>query len=384
MKEKKFSIKLIIPIVAVVILVAVFLSRWIFISKKYSTRFDGRLPFSIEDQLNQSISKYLEEYPVKNQIFISAPYKAGKSRLLNFVAEEMVKDGRLVLNLDLSNVHSYDDFLKMFRIACIRNLHQIKSILSSSQLKKLPTFPVMPKENLTESYQLPQQLRELYNSLYANLERLGEHFETRPFIQINRFLREAYPVLRPVIIIQNFDKLLDSKRGEKYWSNLHLITSCHVLLELEDSSLKLDKNFINTHRFIEILPPKASAEKSFVGENAVFTPFEYRKIISNFGEHYGVFSEIHENLKSGSKLDEAIKNELNQTNALVNTALSQIKFKKSHLPICSEEEQTGNGIIQTISSIEPYKLLIKKGLIYVRNDLTLIAANKAFHNAFCS
>ena len=384
MKGLKLNNKLIIALVGSISVVVFILARWIFISKKYSVRFDGRLPFTIEEQLNQSINKYLEEYPVKSQVFISAPYKAGKSRLLNSIAENTAKDGRLVLNLDLSNVHSYDDFLKMFRIACIKNMHQIKSILSSSQLKKLPIFPEVPRENLTESYQLPQQLRELYNSLYASLEELGQHFETGSFIQINRFLRDAYPVLRPVIIIQNFDKLLDSKRGEKFWANIHLINSCHVFLELEDSSLKLDKHFMDAHRFIEILPPKASAEKNFVGKYAVFAPGEYRKIVSTFGEHYGVFSDIHEDIKSGSRLDEALKNQLNQTNALVQSSLAQIKFKRTHLPICSEEEQTGNDIIKTISSIEPYRLLIKKGLIYIRNDLSFVAANKAFHNAFCN
>ena len=385
MKGVQISKQMIIALVAVISLVSFAIVRWIFMSKKYSTRFDGRLPFAIEEQLNSSISKYLEEYPVKNQIFISAPYQAGKSRLLNQIADRMTQEGRLVFNLDFSNVHSYDDFLKMFRIACVKNLYQIKSILPSSNLKKLPTFPLIPKENLTEGYQLPLQLRELYNSIYASLENLGEHFDTRPFLQISRYLREAYPVLRPVIIIHNFDKLLDSKQCEKYIANIHLINSCHVFLELEDSALKLDRRFINTHRFIEIAAPRSSAEKTFVQKFAVFAPGEYRKIVSSFGENYGIFSIMHEALKSGLKLDEAIKNELNHTKALVQSTLAQQHVRRSQLPICSDEDLTsGNDIIKTISQIEPYRLFLKKGLIYIRNDLSFTAANKAIHSALCS
>jgi hypothetical protein len=362
------------------VLVVAGIAYWMGMSKKYSVRFDGRLPFFIEEKLNASISNYIMEYPARKQVFITAPYKAGKTRLLNQVTEELAKQGRLVFHLNLEDVSSPGDFLKMFRISTIKSMNMIKSTISSSSRKKTNKVFRAPKENLTEAANLPQQLKELYEGIYANLEELFDNFGTYQFHEINRLLKESVSALRPVIIVEGFDKLLKSKKYEKYYSNIHIIDFCPFLIELHDSSFKLNKEFVDSHRFIEIEAPKQSAEKVLVQKNSVFTPFEFKKIVSIFGEHAGVLSNIKESIRFGKKVDDAISIELNHTSALVNAAVSDLDLKKDPLPICSEQQNT----IESLSNMEKYLPLIKSGLLYITNDMQIIAANKAIHNAFCA
>ena len=380
MKEKQILSNMRYVLIGIGVFVVACIIRWMGMSKKYSVRFDGRLPFFIEDKLNASIYSYIEEYPSRNQVFITAPYKYGKTRILNQISENLEEHGRLVFHLNLEDVSSPSDFLKMFRISTIKSMNKIKSTVSNSALKKMNRVYRTPKENLTEAANLPQQLKEFYEGIYSSLEELFETFGTRSFHQINIFLRGAASALKPVIIIEGFDKLLQSRKYEKYYLNLQIIDVCPVIIELKDSSVKLDKEFLNSHRFIEVEAPKHSAEKVLVQKNTVFTPFEYKKIVSTFGEHPGTFSDIKESIKFGTKIEDAIDIELNQTNAMVNAAVSELKLKKGTLPICSEQSNT----LDSLNNMKSYLPLIRSGLLYITNDMQIIAANKAIHHALCA
>ncbi|EAY05875.1 hypothetical protein TVAG_284580 [Trichomonas vaginalis G3] len=375
---------------AIVLLVAIIL----ILTRKteiFEATLDGKLPFVLSSQMNATFYNYITTLPVSYVALITGRQESGKSRALNYFSDTQTQLGRLVLNIDLKSVNTYEDLLSVFRISAIEQFNIIKQIISSSNLKKIVDFNYDANLNLPEATPLPDKLKNLYFSLYSQLNHLLDHkFSQRSVFEFGRLLSLNYHALAPIVIIQNYDRIYnitapnDPEFGikladaiESYLSaRSHLNHKIPVFFEIKNSLLKIQHRWGNAFRFIEMQDIE-NAEREYTSHYKIFSPQEIKKIIGAFGTHPGSLSSMFEARKLGINLDVAISNEQTRLKNIVNVESRDNTTVKA---FCSAPYQFHP---TTEKHISDFYDLIEQGLLYLDNELILQPSNKAVFTAMC-
>lgn len=384
MKGNQKLTSILIAVGAAVVLVASFVIYKLTRPVVKIDRYVGEIPYVWDQFLNVTIDHYVHDVPSSSIALISGPYQSGKSRLMNIIAKQSANEGRFVIDLDLSNVNTYDDLLIAFRQTATDSLTN----LQKTTLKKLPKSYFKANTSLPELETFTENIQTFYRGLYNSLKSVKRQgFSENGLQEFFRLLREAHSSIKPIILIHNFDKLYSLRNGEDAEFGLKLIEALKakqterlqyeatvpIILEIKDSYIRLTREFSNVYRFFEVT--KFKKLKTELANLKVFTSAEVRKISFAFGSHAGSYAHILERLRTSQKIDDAISAEI-----------EAVKAEVQNYPIPANVKDIC-GLLPADSysvKLDPLRPLIQRGLIYINSQMKVTFANKAVKKAICN
>lgn len=411
------------------ICIAFFLYYILFMRRTF-IRSEERFPFFWNPVLNKTLKKYVSILPSRYIVFLTGPYKSGKSRTLYNLTNDLIqKEGRLVLNFDFDSFNSTESLIKHAKIAIQNGLIELRPYINSHVLKE-----VQPSSFGT-SLNIPPGLDILLSGVYGNLVKPIDllfnsinnsdnqpdalhQYQTRAVWEFFKELNSYSNNLRPVIFIHGGDNLLhptgdkpinnnssysplfeilraDLSRRNQYTNYIPIV------IELHDSSLlpSFDDNPSIVEEFGSMNSIRVVTTDGEINETAsdilirsrLFTSYEIRKMQKEIGKHGGSYAHILEGLKFGDKIENSIDIEKKMIDSEVKELLHLSQLNSSY-----SSEQRRNRLIQKIckgkgdlflssrDDILLLKPLFQYGYLYNDEEMNTHVANKAVLRSICS
>ena len=310
--------------------------------KRTFVRYTGRFPYIISKTLNESLIKYVKTTPSRNVLLLTGPYQSGKSRILQLLAKELIKNGRLVVEIDFSSIETQKEAFNHVLLATTKGLAKIETLNS----EKRDLFISEIKSCLTDS---PDGL----NRYIDVLERYHNSLMPAIFVHSSDQLKSAAPDAWNAV----FYRL---SRRSLFQDFVPIVCETHY------TSYRLNKSYQMPSWIREI------DVGSYKHEDAVFistiqtralSALELQKIEQSFGGHGGTTERIFESLKRGISIDSAI--------AIENRAIEAFIKRHANKTDCSELSQ------------EKVAPLLSTGHYYITKNKEILPANSAVPRFFC-
>ena len=345
-------------------------------------RTDGPIPFVWNWRFNQTIREYLNTQPSRYVLLLTGPYQSGKSRLMDVLSADMVRDGRLVIKFDAGVARNIEDLKKLLTLSIIDGFTAISESLSGNRLRTVAEEGEGEADvNTTIANREVARIFKTLTYSINNIDKGG--ISDRHISRIVRILEQMYDVAHPVIFIDNVDRIADlgtdsdPEFGQKLLRVLLAKLSRRdlyehripVVCEAKDSSFALRVAEGNMFRVIEVSELE-DPQRTLVVENQVFKASELKLIMQAFGAHAGSIARVYESLRYGVDVEKAIKVEEDKVTGRVKSLL------RGNESLCNAKlttRQTSDTVVD----------LLKEGLLYVTNGNEIVPANKAVARALC-
>ena len=389
-------------------------------------RTSEEFPFFQAVDLRES-TNFLTSHLFNQITFFLAPAKHGKTRFLNNLTTYLIKSGSLGINIDANfgNFSSPEHLFTSLKNGFISSFSEIKPYLTKEQVHILNELTKnnnnnnVNNQNLKKNKQdkntnqdrknsvnIPSNLHsslvlpysQIINSIDYVLNTVSNNgnLSLKAIWNFVDTLEEYHAILKPVIIIQNADYLIDSNlsyvasdllgklsRQSEYKVNIPII------FELHDSRLLHEPFVHNPLNFFPQMLQKSNARVIRTGKledpdikylikNSYFRRYEARKIRKAFGRYPSQFAAVYENLLLGDDLKTAIDREQRRID-------QQISLMLQNTP------RTGllKGICRGKTSFDQFDIvgldnILRNGLLWIDDEFKLHFANKGVKNSICS
>ena len=289
-----------------------------FYRKKPFIRETGRFPFLWDRNTNMTVKHYLRANPANHILLVAGPYRSGKSRLLETVAEALLQEANLPIVVRADRAATLEDLVDQIKYDGIRALNALAPHLSQTQLKSLEAISLTSDESTVEFgseglSRVAQLLSRASDSLLAgNPQRFFE------------FMATLAVVVRPYVIVHGFEQFetLTDKNATVSGSTIVNLSLTHVLqrrqyatfvpliVEIKDTSIFVD------HELDEAFQVAYTGELENPLEQvnvirSLFTKEEAKELVHEFGGHYGSFETVFEEMKMGTPINGIVR-EINE------------------------------------------------------------------------
>ena len=355
-------------------------------------RKEEKFPFIWTFSMNRTIQNYVSKYPSREVLYVTGPYKSGKSRAMKIIQNQLISQGRLVVSVDANNFWPIGSFLSAIKGSIAQSLVEIKPKIPADVLRNLQERRQKFIRNRKVNESIPENIDPSLHGVYSSLSNVVDKifdgkevsaFAVTKFFNRLEFYREQ---LRPVLIIHNYDRLLSSNVSAALFDAIESRLSRRnlygdfvpVICEVADTSIfarqKLDS--IPSITATAETVPFTKKESEFLIENKYLRRSEFKKLYNAFGGHGGHFAECYEDLLygEGESIESIIKRRTNELdNKLAN--IMNDAAKNAVRKVCR-----GKAGVNSIDDLEP---LLRRGYITLDRNLTFHFGSKVVEKILC-
>ncbi|KAH0793435.1 hypothetical protein GPJ56_002664 [Histomonas meleagridis] len=363
-----------------VILLAVFVYL-IITMKRTFVRYNGRLPYVWNYDLNQTLSKYLQTYPTRGVLLLTGPYQCGKSRAMNIAADFMIKNKQFVINVDATTARTPYDVVELFKSAIYNGLTSAYSFVSYSRIRS--ASELFPPNSQLEIEALDPALSTIYAALAKDLD----NSLINPYSIVSFFdtLELLYGKLNAVIFIHGLETLKSiapilyqtalSRIGRRLLYNDNVPIVC----EVRDSSFRLTQPTLPSYVILYEMRELRDPTHDWIVSTRAFSSIEMRKVLERFGGHGGTIERVFEDLKVGIGIDESVEAQ----QSAVKTHLRKMLTGDVPSVLAKLCYMNGTMRVQEKGDLMPIVNLLKSGHLYLSDNGTLKVAHKGVREALC-
>ena len=284
------------------------------------TSYDKPLPYVFNTQFRKELSEFVLENK-KEVGIVFGPSGIGKSRGLQQFSKFLNANNSLALNFDFKKVSEFvsnRDLLRYIRLSIFQSFAEIdgKSQKWRDVIKNAEDVAGALK-NATEIEKGTSRFKSQDVATLAKLfAKIAAEFGNSPALAFRVFfetLEALAPVVRPVVIINDIERLANEKT-KLFWKAvtefLDNDKNVTFLFEVSDPSALLDGRIPIGHdmfRMIEVGPmEKSVAVSELVKKEHAFNTRDFDELWAVFGGHGRSLTVAHEFLTGGEPLKGAI------------------------------------------------------------------------------
>ena len=332
MKETKTNRQnqLIYWISAAVFVILAFIFYYFFISGRKIKYLDRPIPYIFDAQYHNNLRKYADEEEHKEILLVYGPHGIGKTSGLFEFANELQREGRLVIDIDMLSVSQYataSDVVDFLSNAVIQGFRR----LASSPYKNWLLKKEISQFTATASYATTGSLRGNYFSDFSNkqLAKAGQYLLSTiesvntsanvKALALFDAIESLKDSLRPVIIVHEPWRLLQTEGCTEYCAETtkffgqlfnghgNVPFSTGIIFDVANQTKiplfkKAPYRFVRPYEF----DPKL-AQHEFVSKERIFTALQFKGLFNLFGGCGVYFSQAYELLLRGYTYSESIE-----------------------------------------------------------------------------
>lgn len=305
---------------------------WLYTKKKSFIRENGRMPFIMNTNINQTIKKYLETVPSNQVLIFSGPYLSGKSTILELISEYLIRNKQFPFIMRADQSITIEDLIDSIKINCLKTIDSLSKLLSSTEIQKCGSLSIF-SVNCSQKIDHPHfsapttakfdsiGLSKIYDYMatIANSLLTVDQDPDLFFDLINRIDL----VIKPVVLIFGFDHLrkMKTKTGEnlgatfynhslkRFKKRTQYSEFVPYILEIRDTMMFLrnkKKAFSNNTFIYTYTDQIEDVVKQISHKRSLFTYKEAQYLYENFGGHGGSLSNIFFDTQNKRPIQESV------------------------------------------------------------------------------
>ena len=297
------------------LIVAIFVHFVFFYRKKPFVREVGRFPFLWSKSTNATVKHYIRANPANHILLVAGPYRSGKSRLLETIAETLIQErNQLPIVVRADRAESVEELADQIKYDAIRALNALAPRLGYGEVKSLEGVSLTRAESSVEfgSEGLSRAAQLVGRAADALLGDEPERFF--------EFMAAMSVVVRPYVIVHGLEQMqrLTGRNGSVSGAVIVNRSLAHVLerrqyasfvplsVEIKDTSLFLREQIGDAFQ-IAYTPELENPLEQVNVIRSLFTKEEAKELIHEFGGHYGSFEAVFEEMKMGTPIPSIVK-----------------------------------------------------------------------------
>ena len=297
------------------LIVAIIVHFVFFYRKKPFVRETGRFPFLWSKSTNATVKHYMRANPANHILLVAGPYRSGKSRLLETIAETLIQErNQLPIVVRADRAETVEELADQIKYDAIRALNALAPRLGYGEVKSLEGVSLTRAESSVEfgSEGLSRAAQLVGRAADALLGDEPERFF--------EFMAAMSVVVRPYVIVHGLEQMqrLTGRNGSVSGAVIVNRSLAHVLerrqyasfvpliVEIKDTSLFLREQIGDAFQ-IAYTPELENPLEQVNVIRSLFTKEEAKELIHEFGGHYGSFEAVFEEMKMGTPIPSIVK-----------------------------------------------------------------------------
>ncbi|KAK8875351.1 hypothetical protein M9Y10_005516 [Tritrichomonas musculus] len=397
---------------------------WLLTKKKSFIRENGRMPFIWNHDLNTTVKNYLNTDPSNQILIVSGPYQSGKSRVLELIAENLIRTKRFPFIIRADQAATIEDLIDLTKINCLKTIDELSNQLTPVEIQKYGTLSIssLHRSNKRDHPHFTGTASTSYSritsiglaNMYHYMETVANSLSVADkdpdlfFDLINRIDL----VIKPYVLFFGFNNLRKKKNKngvdlgsilynhsfERFMRRSQYAEFVPYIIEIKDSNLFLNKTnklIFKSNQFVYAFTDQIENVIEEVSrKRSLFTQKEALYLQENFGGHGGSLSYVFHEMQVKRPIEESTET----LNAKLKLQLSQI-IKNTTDPvyyqICASKGSKKSGqVAEGEGEIKWHdiwpagrkllKPLIKTGLLYSNTSKIVKPAHPGVYRYICS